>query len=128
MESDIGFFLALHMARRLQYLCSAMLRQCSLQGPLEYHQSEIIGRVSYVFFATLAPFWNPVGSIFEVPGTLGQHLGSILAPLVAKADSGASFGRLFFDFGHPLNSKWAARATEGDPKVPKRHQFGRHFK
>ena len=69
-----------------------------------------------------------MGSIFEVPGTLGQHLGSILAPLVAKADSGASFGRLFDDFGHPLDFKWAARATEGDPKVPKRHQFGRHFK
>ena len=28
-----------------------------------------------MFFVTLASFWDHVGSIFEVSGTLGQHSG-----------------------------------------------------
>ena len=99
------------MARCLQYLCSAMLRQCSLQGPLECHQSEL-SFWSYVFFVTLAPFWNPGGSIFEVPGTLGQHWAAFWLPWFPRPIPEAQLVDLFDDFGHPLSSKWVARALQ----------------
>ena len=67
----------------------------------------------------MGPFGDPVGSIFEVPGTLGQHLGSILAQWLPRPIPEPHLADLFDDFGHPLGSKWAAKATEGGPKVPK---------
>ena len=88
-----------------------MLRQCSLQGPLEYHQSEL-SFWSYVFFVTLAPFWNPGGSIFEVPGTLGQHWAALWLLWFPRPIPDAPLVKLFDNFGHPLGPKWVARALQ----------------
>ena len=89
------------MARRLQYVCSAMLRQCFLQGLLEYHQSEL-SFWSYVFFCDFSSLLEPWGLHFRGPGHPRAALGSILAPLVPKADSRGSVGRPFWRLWAPF--------------------------
>ena len=89
------------MARRLQYVCSAMLRQWFLQGLLEYHPSES-SFWSYVFFCDFSSILEPCGLHFRGPGHPRAALGSILAPLVPKADSRGSVGRPFWRLWAPF--------------------------
>ena len=74
------------------------------------------------------PFGDPVGSVFEVPGTLGQHLGSILAPLVAKADSGASFGRPFRRLWAAFGLQVCRRSDRREPQGPQTGAFAGAFR
>ena len=76
-----------------------------------------------MFFVTLASFWDHVGSIFEVSGTLGQHSGPSGCQGRFQSLIWSTFVTTLAAFGLQVGRQSSRRR----PKGPQTGSFGAPF-